>query len=77
MNLSEIANSALSFFRDNPIIAVAVGLLLLVLLVRETKLFLILCCIVLILVAALYFIMDVSSIGKSAKGKMSERGIHP
>ena len=77
MNLSEIANNALSFFGDNPIIAVAVGLVLLFLLIRKTKLFLVLFCLALLLAAALYFIMDVASIGKSEKGKIIQKGIQP
>jgi hypothetical protein len=77
VNSSEIIDGITSFSKDNPIIALVVGLLLLFLLVRKTKLFLLLCCIALILAAAHHFIMDTSSVGRSAKEKMIQRGIEP
>lgn len=77
MNFSETANSVLSFSKDNPIIAVVVGLILLFLLFRKPKLFFGLFFLAAILALILYFIEDVSSTGKSGKGEMIEKGIHP
>jgi hypothetical protein len=77
MDLSEMVNSVTLFFKDNPIIAVAVGLLLLFLLIRKPKLFLVLFCLVLLLAAALYLIMDVASIGKTGKEKIIQKGLQP
>ncbi len=77
MNFSEIASSVISFSKDNPIIAVVVGLFLLFLLFRKPKLFLGLLFLSLILAGVLYFIMDISSTGKSEKGKMIEKGTRP
>ncbi|MCL5022026.1 MAG: hypothetical protein M1497_01420 [Nitrospirae bacterium] len=76
MNLSEIADSLVSLSKDNPVIAGIAGFVLIFLLIRKPKLFLGLFCLVLIVLAALYFIMDVSSIGKSGKAKMIEKGTH-
>jgi len=77
LDLSAIGDGIISFVTGNPIIAVVVGLFLLFLLYRKPKLFLILFCLVLILAATIYFIMDVSSIGKSEKGRMIEKGVQP
>jgi len=74
---SGIINSIISFSMDNPIIAVVVGLLLLFLLIRKTKLFLVLFCLALILAASLYFIMDIASVGKVGKGKIIQKGVQP
>lgn len=75
MNFSEIANSVISFSKDNPVIAVVVGLFLLFLLFRKTKLFFGLLFLALILAGALYFIIDVASVGKAEKEKIIEKGI--
>lgn len=77
MNFSEITNSVMSFFKDNPISAVAVGLLLLFLLVRKTKLFLVILLLAFILAAALYLITDIASVGKAGKGKIIQKGVQP
>lgn len=77
MNFSDISDSVISFSKDNPIIAAAAGLLLLFLLVRKTKLFLVILLLAVVLAAALSFIMDVASVGKTEKGKMIEKGVHP
>ena len=77
MKSSGIINSIISFSMDNPIIAVVVGLLLLFLLIRKTKLFLVLFCLALILAAALYLIMDVASVGKVGKEKIIQKGVQP
>ncbi len=77
MSFSEIANSVLSLSKDNPIIAVVVGLILLFLLFRKPKLFFGLIFLAAILALVLYFIEDVSSKGKSGKGEMIEKGIGP
>lgn len=77
MKSSGIIDSIISFSRDNPIIAVVVGLFLLFLLIRKTKLFLLLFCLALILAAALYLIMDVASVGKVGKGKIIQKGVQP
>ena len=77
MKSSGIINSIISFSMDNPIIAVVVGLLLLFLLIRKTKLFLVLFCLALILAASLYFIMDIASVGKVGKGKIIQKGVQP
>ncbi len=70
-------DSVIGFAKDNPIIAGAVGLLLLFLLIRKSKLFLFVICLALILAAALYFITDIASVGKAEKGKMIQRGVQP
>ena len=77
MDLSGIADTVTAFCRDNPIITVVVGLFLLFLLYRKPKLFFGLLCLALILAGVLYVIMDVASIGKSQKGQLVERSIHP
>ena len=77
MNFSEITNSVMSFFKDNPISAVAVGLLLLFLLIRKTKLFLVILLLAFILAAALYLITDIASVGKAGKGKIIQKGVQP
>ena len=77
MDLSEITDAVTAYCRDNPIIAVAVGLLLLFLLIRKTKLFFFLLFLGLILAAALYFIMGIAETGKATKGKMIEKGTGP
>ncbi|MCL4477458.1 MAG: hypothetical protein M1508_14760 [Nitrospirae bacterium] len=77
MNFSEITSSVMSFFKDNPISAVAVGLLLLFLLVRKTKLFLVILLLAFILAAALYLITDIASVGKAGKGKIIQKGVQP
>lgn len=77
MKSSGIINSIISFSMDNPIIAVAVGLFLLFLLIRKTKIFLVLFCLALLLAAALYLIMDVASVGKAGKGKIIQKGVQP
>ena len=77
MDFSDITNSVISFSKDNPLIAVVVGLLLLFLLYRKPKLVFGLFFLCLILAGVLYFIMSISSTGKSEKGKMIEKGIHP
>ena len=77
MNFSEVTNSIISFSKDNPIIAVVVGLFLLFLLFRKPKFFLGIIFLALVLAVVLYFIMDVASTGKSEKGKMIEKRIHP
>ena len=77
MNLSEIGNSILSFSKDNPIITVVGGLILLFLLFRKPKLFLGLFFLAAILILVWYFIEDVSSKGKSGREEMIEKGIHP
>lgn len=74
MDLSGIADTVSAFFRDNPIVAVAVGLLFLFLLIRKPRLFLFLFILGLILTAALYFIGSVASTGKASKTKMMEKG---
>jgi len=74
MDLSEIADTVSAFFKGNPFIAVAVGLLFLFLLIRKPKLLLLLFILGLILAAALYFIGNVASIGKASKTKMMEKG---
>lgn len=77
MDFSSMADSVTAFSKDNPIVAAVAGLLLLFLLIRKPKLFFVLLLLGLSLAAALYFIMDVSSIGKAQKGKMIERGVEP
>ena len=77
VNFSETANSVLSYSKDNPIIAVVVGLILLFLLFRKPKLFLGLVFLAVILTLIFYFIADVSSKGKSEKEEMIEKGIQP
>jgi hypothetical protein len=74
MDLSGIADTVSAFFRDNPFVAVAVGLLFLFLLIRKPKLLLLLFSLGLILAAALYFIENVVSTGKAGKTKMIEKG---
>jgi hypothetical protein len=77
VSFSEIANTVLSFSKDNPIIAVIVGLILLFLLFRKPKLFFGLFFLAAILALIFYFIEDVSSKGKSGKEEMIEKGIGP
>ncbi len=77
MNLSDISDTVISFSKNNPIIAVVAGLLLLFLLVRKTKLFLAILLLAFVLAAALYFIMDVASVGKAGKGKIIQKGVQP
>ena len=77
MNFSEITNSVMSFFKDNPISAVAVGLLLLFLLIRKTKLFLVILLLAFVLASALYLITDIASVGKAGKGKIIQKGVQP
>ena len=77
MSFSETANSVISFSKDNPVVAVVVGLFLLFLLFKKPKLFLGLLFLAAILAAILYFIVDVSSTRKPQKEEMIEKGIHP
>ncbi len=77
MDFSGIKDGIISFSMDNPIIALVAGLLLLFLLVRKPKLVFGLLGLVLILTLAIYFIMDVASLGKTEKSKMIEKGVHP
>lgn len=72
MSLSEIMSSIISFLMSNPIIAAVIGLLLLFLIFRKSKLFLTLLFFALILTAAFYLIMNMASSGVSKK----ERLIH-
>ncbi len=77
MDLSGITDAVTAFCRDNPITAAAAGLFSLYLLFRRTKLFFLLLFLGLVLAAALYFIMDVASIGKAEKKQMIEKGTGP
>ncbi len=77
MDFSQMIDSVIGFAKDSPIIAVAVGLLLLFLLIRKSKLFLLVVCLGLVLAAALYLITDIASVGKAGKGKMIQRGGQP
>jgi len=77
VSFSETANSILSFSKDNPIIAIVIGLILLFLLFRKPKLFFGLLFLGAILALVWYFIADVSSKGKSGKEEMIEKGINP
>ena len=77
MNFSDISDSVISFSKDNPIIAVVAGLLLLFLLVRKTKLFLVILLLAFVLAATFYFITDVASVGKAGKGKMIQERVQP
>jgi uncharacterized membrane protein HdeD (DUF308 family) len=77
MDLSGIANTAVTFSRDNPIIAIVGGLFLLFLLYRKPKLFFGLLILALIVAGVFYFIMDVASTGKSGKTKIIETGTRP
>ena len=77
MNFSDISDSVISFSKDNPIIAVVAGLLLLFLLVRKTKLFLVILLLAFVLAATFYFITDVASLGKAGKGKMIQERVQP
>ena len=75
MNFSDISDSVISFSKDNPIIAVVAGLLLLFLIVRKTKLFLVILLLAFVLAATFYFITDVASVGKAGKGKMIQERV--
>lgn len=77
MNFSDISDSVISFSKDNPIIAVVAGLLLLFLIVRKTKLFLVILLLAFVLAATFYFITDVASVGKAGKGKMIQERVQP
>jgi hypothetical protein len=77
MDFSQMIDKAISFASGNPIIAVAVALLLIFLVYRDPKFFLKLLLIVIILAGIFYLIMNLASTGTSQKGKMLDKGIHP
>jgi len=77
VDFSQMINGVIAFSKDNPIIAGAVGLLLLFLLIRKSKLFLLIICLALVLAAALYLITDIASVGKAGKGKIIQKGVQP
>gem|GEM_PF-1473692 len=77
VSFSEISTSVLSFSKDNPVIAVVAGVILLFLFFRKPKFFLGLFFLAAVLALVFYFIVDVSSKGKSEKEGMIEKGINP
>jgi hypothetical protein len=74
MGITEITNAVASFSRENPLVAGAIGLVLLLLLWRKPKLFFGLLLLSALLVVALSLIMDVSSVGRDQKKKLIEKG---
>ena len=76
MSFYSVMSGILSFFQDNIIIAIALGLILLYLLYKSPKLFFIVLFIALFLSGIYYVISDVASIGGHQKEKMiQERDI--
>lgn len=77
VNISEIIDSAVTLSKEHPVIAVVAVLLILYLLVRKPKVFFGLALLATILAVIWYFISDISTVGKSKKEQMIEKGIHP
>lgn len=73
MGITEITNAVVSFSRENPFVAGAIGLVLLLLLWRRPKLFFGLLLLSALLVVVLSLIMDVSSVGSGQKKKLIEK----
>ena len=70
MDLFETVNSAVSFLKGNPVIAVIVALFLVIFIYRRPKLFFGVLFLALILAAAIYLIMGMASSGSLQKGKL-------
>ncbi|MHB8895069.1 MAG: hypothetical protein ACYC99_07835 [Candidatus Geothermincolia bacterium] len=68
--MDELQQSAIAYLQANPLIAGAVGVVLLYLLVRKTKLFLFLILLGAILGAVFYLIGDLAGKGRASKTKM-------
>jgi len=79
MSFGKIINSIISYYQANPIIAIAVGIIIVFLLWRKPKLFFLTLLISLLLAGVLYLIMDISTTGVSQKEKLlhKEKGYIP
>jgi hypothetical protein len=71
--MGEYVESAIAYLQANPLIAAAVGLVLLYLLVRKTKVFLFLLLLAAVLGGVLYLIADVAGTGGAAKRKLIDQ----
>lgn len=72
--MEKYIDEIISFSRANPVIAAVIGLVLLVFMVRKTKLFFGLLLLLLLLWGAFSMIMDVADIGGGVKQKMIKKG---
>ena len=70
MDLSEIIDSIVAFYKGNPVVAVAIVLVLLFFIWRKPKLVFFLVFLALLLSATLYFILQAGSSGLSEKEKL-------
>ena len=66
-------NGAVTYLQANPLIAGAIGLVLLFLVIRKTKTFLFLLLLAAIVGGVLYFIMDMAGKGGASKTRMIEQ----
>ena len=70
MDLMAVVNELVTYFRENPYVAGALGLFFLFLLFTKPKLFFSVLVLVGLLAAVFYFISSVASTGVSQKGKL-------
>jgi len=77
MDFQAIIDTVVSFSKDNVLIAIAVGILLIFLLYRKPKLLFTIFFISLLLAGVFYLISNVSSVGVSHKEKMIDKKIIP
>lgn len=71
--MAEYLHGVIAYLQANPLIAGAIGLVLLYLLLRKTKLFLFLLLLAGVLGAVLYLIADIAGTGGAAKRKMIDQ----
>jgi Ca2+/Na+ antiporter len=75
MDFSIIIDNIVTLLRDNPLIVIALTVLLIIMLFRKPKLFLIISFITLILAAALYVISVVSYTGATEKKELIDKSV--
>lgn len=71
--MNEYLDGAIAYLQANPLIAGAIGLVLLYLLLRKAKLLLFLLLLAAVLGGVLYLIADVAGLGGAAKRRMIDQ----
>ncbi len=77
MDISELINNIIAFLKDNPILAIVIGIALLFAGYRKPKLFFGVLFIILLLAGVIYLVLSMSSGGVSQKKKLLEKGLIP